>query len=95
MTLLWNEDSGFRVMMERIGETCRSVKSNLPFPWFCFTNPELNKWALRKLRARIEEAGATMGYSNSRTCEIGLTHHSGIPYMGIVYLVNRAASARA
>lgn len=59
-----------------------------------FTNPELNKWALRKLRARIEEAGATMGYSNSRTCEIGLTHHSGIPYMGIVYLVNRAASVR-
>ena len=59
-----------------------------------FTNPELNKWALRKLRARIEEAGATMGYSNSRTCEIGLTHHSGIPYMGIVYLVNRAASPK-
>ncbi len=56
-----------------------------------FTNPELNAWALRKLRARIAEAGATMGYSNSRTCEIGLTYHSGIPYMGIVYLVNRAA----
>ena len=43
VTLLWNEDSGFRVMMERIGETCRSVKSNLPFPWFCFTNPELRR----------------------------------------------------
>ena len=56
-----------------------------------FTNPELNAWALRKLRARIAEAGATMGYSNSRTCEIGLTYHSGIPYMGIVYLVNRVA----
>ena len=55
-----------------------------------FTNPELNAWALRKLRTRIAKAGATMGYSNSRTCEIGLTHHSGIPYMGIVYLVNRA-----
>ena len=60
-----------------------------------FTNPELNAWALRKLRARIAEAGATMGYSNSRTCEIGLTLHSGIPYMGIVYLVNRAARKRA
>ena len=59
-----------------------------------FTNPELNAWALRKLRARIAEAGATMGYSNSRTCEIGLTYHSGIPYMGIVYLVNRAARRR-
>lgn len=59
-----------------------------------FTNPELNAWALRKLRARIAEAGATMGYSNSRTCEIGLTYHSGIPYMGIVYLVNRVARRR-
>ena len=59
-----------------------------------FTNPELNAWALRKLRARIAEAGATMGYSNSRTCEIGLTLHSGIPYMGIVYLVNRVARKR-
>ena len=26
---------------------------------------------------------------------IGLTLHSGIPYMGIVYLVNRVASKRA
>ena len=60
-----------------------------------FTNPELNAWALRKLRARIAEAGATMGYSNSRTCEIGLTRHSGIPYMGIVYLVNRAARKKS
>ena len=50
---------------------------------------------MRKLRARIAEAGATMGYSNSRTCEIGLTLHSGIPYMGIVYLVNRVARKRA
>ena len=59
-----------------------------------FTHPGLNAWALRKLRGQVERAGATHGYSNSRTCEIGLTTHSGIPYSSIVHLVNRAASRR-
>ena len=57
-----------------------------------FTNPGLNAWALRKLRGQIERSGASHGYSNSRTCEIGLTANSGIAYSGIVSLVNRAAS---
>jgi D-lactate dehydrogenase len=52
------------------------------------THPELNSWALRKLRAQVEEAGVSVGYSNSRTCEIGLETNSGIPYVSIVYLVN-------
>ena len=52
------------------------------------TTPELNKWALRKLRSQVEAYGAKVGYSNSRTCEIGLETNSGIPYMSIVYLVN-------
>lgn len=56
-----------------------------------FTHPELNKWALRHLREEIERAGATMGFSNSRTCEIGLMHHGGIPYMNIVHLVLMAS----
>ncbi|MBR4653161.1 MAG: FAD-binding oxidoreductase [Kiritimatiellae bacterium] len=59
-----------------------------------FTDPKMNAWALRKLRGRIVEAGATEGYSNSRTCEIGLTLHSGIPYSGIAVLVNRVAKAK-
>ncbi|MDE5631337.1 MAG: (Fe-S)-binding protein, partial [Muribaculaceae bacterium] len=53
-----------------------------------FTFPELNKWGLRKLRPAIEASGAKEGYSNSRTCEIGLTTHSGISYKSIVYLVD-------
>ena len=53
-----------------------------------FTEPELNEWALRKLRPQVEKAGATMGVSNSRTCEIGLTTHSGISYHSIAHLVN-------
>jgi D-lactate dehydrogenase len=54
-----------------------------------FTNPEVNAYALRKLRPQIEKAGIVMGYSNSRTCEIGLTTNSGVDYQSIVYLVNR------
>lgn len=54
-----------------------------------FTHPELNTYALRKLRPQTEKAGIAKGYSNSRTCEIGLTTNSGIPYQSIVYLVNQ------
>lgn len=53
-----------------------------------FTHPELNAWALRKLREQITKHGVEYGFSNSRTCEIGLTTHSGIQYMNIAYLVN-------
>ena len=53
-----------------------------------FTHPELNAYALRKLRAQIEASGIEVGYSNSRTCEIGLSTNSGIPYRSIIYLVN-------
>jgi D-lactate dehydrogenase len=53
-----------------------------------FTHPEVNAYALRKLRPQIETAGICRGYSNSRTCEIGLTTNSGIAYRSIVYLVD-------
>ena len=53
-----------------------------------FTHPELNAYALRHLRQAVEEAGAKRGFSNSRTCEIGLTTHSGIPYQSLIYLID-------
>ena len=53
-----------------------------------FTFPELNKYGLRKLRPQIEANKIEVGYSNSRTCEIGLETNTGIPYMSIIYLVN-------
>lgn len=59
-----------------------------------FTHPELNAWGLRKLRSQIEEAGISFGYSNSRTCEIGLTTNSGIPYKSIVYLVDECTTSK-
>lgn len=52
-----------------------------------FTEPKLNQWGLRKLRPQVEASDAKVGYSNSRTCEIGLSTNSGIPYKSIVYLV--------
>lgn len=59
-----------------------------------FTYPELNRWGLRKLRPAIEASGAREGYSNSRTCEIGLTDNSGIPYKSIAYLVYACTTAK-
>jgi D-lactate dehydrogenase len=53
-----------------------------------FSFPEVNKYALRKLKPQIEAFGVEYGYSNSRTCEIGLQTNSGVPYMSIAYLVN-------
>lgn len=58
------------------------------------TKPELNKWALRKLKPQLEAKGIKVGYSNSRTCEIGLATNSGIPYVSIVYLVNAHTKAK-
>ena len=59
-----------------------------------FTHPEVNAYALRKLAPQLKEKGVSMGYSNSRTCEIGLTTNSGIPYQSIVYLVDQCATAK-
>ena len=53
-----------------------------------FTFPELNSYGLRKLRPQIEKNHIEVGYSNSRTCEIGLEANTGIPYLNIVHLVN-------
>ena len=59
-----------------------------------FTYPEINKYALRKLRPQIEENHIEVGYSNSRTCEIGLQSNTGVPYMSIVYLVNECTTKK-
>ena len=59
-----------------------------------FTFPELNKYGLRKLRPQIEANHIQVGYSNSRTCEIGLETNTGIPYMSIVYLVNECTTTK-
>jgi len=57
-----------------------------------FNLPELNKSALKYLKEELPE-GLEGGYSNSRTCEIGLTQHSGVSYKSIMYLVDKATEA--
>lgn len=57
-----------------------------------FSTPELNTSALRTLKDSVSECKT--GYSTSRTCEIGLSHHSGIDYKSIVYLVDRVTQPK-
>jgi len=52
-----------------------------------FFVPELNKHGLRNLKKQIPD-DVINGYSTSRTCEIGLSLHSGISFKSIVYLVD-------
>ncbi|WP_242344563.1 FAD-binding and (Fe-S)-binding domain-containing protein [Anaeromyxobacter terrae] len=59
-----------------------------------FTHPELNASALAAL-PRSLPPDCRSGYSSSRTCEIGLSLHAGIPYRSLAVLVDRCASALA
>ncbi len=59
-----------------------------------FTRPEINDYALRKLKPQLEAAEVKVGYSNSRTCEIGLTTYGGVPYMSLVYLVDACTTSK-
>ncbi|PWQ95150.1 FAD-binding and (Fe-S)-binding domain-containing protein [Leucothrix arctica] len=56
-----------------------------------FTVPELNAASLARLKEQLPE-NCTQGVSNSRTCEIGLSLHSGRQYRSIAYLVDECAS---
>ena len=55
-----------------------------------FEIPELNESALEHLKEALP-ADCGCGYSNSRTCEIGLADKSGISYQSIAYLVDRCS----
>jgi len=58
-----------------------------------FTHPELNAEGLKRLKEQIP-AEVKHGYSTSRTCEIGLTQHSGISYQSILYLVDKVTEKK-
>ncbi|MCK5085862.1 MAG: 4Fe-4S dicluster domain-containing protein, partial [Melioribacteraceae bacterium] len=55
-----------------------------------FSYPELNESALIELKPQLSD-NCKEGYSNSKTCEIGLSLHSGIEYRSIVYLVDECS----
>jgi len=54
-----------------------------------FHRPELNASALAGLARQV--SGCREGYSTSRTCEIGLSLHGGIPYASILYLLEECS----
>jgi D-lactate dehydrogenase len=58
-----------------------------------FLVPELTASALQSLKPSLP-AGCREGYSTSRTCEIGLTLHGGIPYRSIFALIDECTEAR-
>ena len=57
-----------------------------------FSTPELNENALRTLKPKVQHCSG--GYSTSRTCEIGLSYHSGIEYRSVVYLLDRCSQPK-
>lgn len=56
-----------------------------------FVVPELNDFGLRKLKLGED---CHEGFSANRTCEVGLSSHSGVPYRSIAYLLDRVSRAR-
>jgi len=54
-----------------------------------FTKPKINDWALRNLKSEVNNC--ISGYSNSKTCEIGLSRVSEINYNSIFYLLEEAS----
>ncbi len=82
----------------KIAETCAS-KVVTPEENVCcgfagdrgFTYPELNASALKNIKS-ANPPNVKVGYSSSRTCEIGLSLHSGIEYKSILFLLDRACS---
>ncbi|MBB4196236.1 4Fe-4S ferredoxin [Rhodoblastus sphagnicola] len=55
-----------------------------------FYTPELNDHALRALAEALPET-CREGYSSNRTCEIGLSSHSGRRYRSILHLLDEAS----
>jgi D-lactate dehydrogenase len=52
--------------------------------------PELNAHALRNLKKQVPRR-CQRGFSNSVSCEIGLSNHSGVPYQSLLYLVDEVS----
>jgi D-lactate dehydrogenase len=58
-----------------------------------FNFPELNKSALENLKPALKK-DIKLAFSTSKTCEIGLSEHSGVDYNSIFYLVNQCSHTK-
>ncbi len=87
--------SGLVEKFEKVAHMCSS-NVTIPKSVSCcgfagdrgFTYPELNRSALRHLKEEIPK-NVKYAFSTSKTCEIGLSEHSGLDYKSIFYLVER------
>ncbi len=87
---------GLENKLEQLARAC-AKEVVMPADIYCcgfagdrgFNYPELNAAALKDLRDHVCTCEA--GYSTSKTCEIGLSLHGGIPYRSILYLVDEAS----
>lgn len=89
--------SGLAGVMQQVTEACAKnvvIPEDIQCCGFAgdkgFTKPELNASALASLKSEVPN-DCNEGYSNSRTCEIGLSEHSGIEYRSILYLVDKVS----
>ena len=90
-----SQKMGLAPMLHAIAQKCAAkvvIPENVGCCGFAgdrgFTYPELNASALENLAEAVADK-CSAGYSNSRTCEIGLSLHSGIYYKSIFYLLDR------
>ena len=91
---------GLTSIMEKVASIC-AEKVVLPPDVNCcgfagdkgFHLPDLNAHGLRKATPVIQQEGVVVGYSNSRTCEMGCATQTGIPYMSIMYLVDEVTTS--
>ena len=77
-------------VLRRVAEACAErvfVPSEVGCCGFAgdrgFTYPEMNAFALRKLRRQIQDNGIRHGYSNSRTCELEYQQRHSLPVTGL------------
>ena len=88
---------GLAPLMEYVAKQC-AEHVIIPEDIYCcgfagdkgFTTPELNASALAPLKVQVP-SDCHEGYSNSITCEIGLSSHSGIEYRSILYLIDKVS----
>ena len=92
---------GFEGKLKQLAQAC-ATQVVMPAEVKCcgfggdrgFVVPELNAHALRKIHADVP-ANCCGGYSSNKTCEIGLTAATGVPYQSIVHLLDECSQEAA
>ncbi len=92
---------GFESKLKQLAQAC-ATEVVMPAEVKCcgfggdrgFVVPELNAHALRKIHADVP-ANCCGGYSSNKTCEIGLSAATGVPYQSIVHLLDECSAEAA